>query len=308
MTRSFFLCLIFLAGAVAIATPPQPQTRFLTYEEARPTLQSLDEILPAELKGKSAEEGARGWPEWVKAQDATVRARLRRGDEDTMINFLLFGASFTKQPRVTAQELAGRRQAQEAFNQLINARIDDLIRALASSKAVAINERLGFLRKLVAQQGHQLDDPKGRAKLREYLLAGLQRALREQESYAQTLAAARSQGNPSEEFIERSKLYRERGLSLDTTLAPNFAIEESLKAMKARGLWQKWIEAGGLRKVAVIGPGLDFTDKAAGYDFYPEQTIQPFALIDSLERLGLAKAGESQLVAFDLSPRALDHL
>ncbi|HKE05931.1 MAG TPA: class I SAM-dependent methyltransferase [Blastocatellia bacterium] len=306
MTRSFFLCLISLAGAVAIAMSQQlkPQARFLTYEEARPLLQSLDEILPAELKGKSAEEGARGWPEWVKAQDAAVRARLRRGDEDTMINFLLFGASFTRQPRVTAQELTGRRQAQEAFNQLINARIDDLIRALTAPKAVAINERLGFLRKLVAQQGHQLDDPKGRAKLREYLLAGLQRTLREQESYAQALAAARSQGNPGEEFIERSKLYRTRGLSLDTALAPNFAIEESLKAMKSRGL----IQAGSVRKVAVIGPGLDFTDKAAGYDFYPEQTIQPFALIDSLERLGLAKAGESQLVAFDLSPRALDHL
>jgi hypothetical protein len=78
--------------------------------------------------------------------------------------------------------------------------------------------------------------------------------------------------------------------------------------MKARGLWRKWMAAGGLRKVAVIGPGLDFTDKASGYDFYPEQTIQPFALIDLLLRLGLAKANELQVTAFDLSPRALDHL
>src|SRR5215813_8186474 len=307
MPRSFFLCFIFLSLVMATAASPQPkpQARFLTYEEARPLLQSFDEVLPAELKGKSAEAQAALWPAWVKAQDSAVRARLRRGDEDTLVNFLLFGVSFTKQPRVTAQELSARRQAQtqDVFDKLINARIDDLINGLASPGS---NERLLFLRKLVA--GHQLGDPAARAKLREYILANLQRTLREQESYARTLAAARLQGNPSEEFIERSKLYRERGLSLDTTLAPNFAIEESLKAMKARGLWQKWIEAGGLRKVAVIGPGLDFTDKAAGYDFYPEQTVQPFALIDSLERLGLAKAGESQLVAFDLSPRALDHL
>src|SRR5215468_5480763 len=303
MPRSFFLCLICLALIIATAASPQlkPQARFLTYEEARPLLESLDEILPAELKGKSAEAQAALWPAWVKAQDSAVRARLRRGDEDTLVNFLLFGVSFTKQPRVTAQELSARRQAQtqEAFDKLINARIDDLINGLASPGA---NERLLFLRKLVA--GQQLGDPAGRTKLREYILANLQRILREQESFARTLAAARLQGNPSEEFIERSKLYHERGLSLDTTLAPNFAIEESLKAMKSRGL----IQAGSVRKVAVIGPGLDFTDKAAGYDFYPEQTIQPFALIDSLERLGLAKAGESQLVAFDLSPRALDHL
>ncbi|HYT64874.1 MAG TPA: hypothetical protein VEL51_00540 [Vicinamibacterales bacterium] len=30
--------------------------------------------------------------------------------------------------------------------------------------------------------------------------------------------------------------------------------------------------------VAIIGPGLDFSDKAKGYDVYPPQTIQPFAL------------------------------
>jgi hypothetical protein len=307
MPKSFFLSFIFLALVMATAASPQtkPQARFLTYEEARPLLESLDEILPAELKGKSAEAQAAMWPAWVKAQDSAVRARLRRGDEDTLVNFLLFGVSFTKQPRVTAQELSARRQAQtqDAFDKLIDARIDDLINGLASPGA---NERLLFVRKLV--EGRQLADPAGRTKLREYILASLQRTLREQESYARTLAAARLQGNPGEEFIERSKLYRERGLSLDTTLAPNFAIEESLKAMKSRGLWQKWIEAGGLRKVAVIGPGLDFTDKAAGYDFYPEQTIQPFALIDSLLRLGLAKANELQVTAFDLSPRALDHL
>src|SRR5262245_37709186 len=309
MPRSSFLCFVFLALIIVTAASrqPRPQVRFLTYEEARPLLQSLDEALPAELKGKSAEAQAALWPAWVKAQDSAVRARLRRGDEDTLVNFLLFGVSFTKQPRATAQELAARRQAQtqEAFDKLINARIDDLIGALASPGS---NERLLLMRKLVTEQGQRLGDPAGRTKLREYILANLQRTLREQESYARTLAAARLQGNPSEEFIERSKLYRERGLSLDTTLAPNFAIEESLKAMKARGLWQKWVEAGGLRKVAVIGPGLDFTDKAAGYDFYPEQTIQPFALIDSLLRLGLAKANELQLTAFDLSPRSLDHL
>src|SRR5215475_5017811 len=307
MSKSFFLCFIFLALTIATASSrqPRPQARFLTYEEARPLLQSFDDVLPAELKGKSAEAQAAAWPAWVEAQDATVRARLRRGDEDTLVNFLLFGASFTKQPRVTARELSAglAPQTQEDFDKLINGRINDLIRGLASPGA---NERLLFLRKLVAGQG--LGDSAPPAKLRGYILANLQRALRERESYSRTLAAARLQGNPSEEFIERSKLYRERGLSLDTTLAPNFAIEESLKAMKARGLWRKWIEAGGLRKVAVIGPGLDFTDKAAGYDFYPEQTIQPFALIDSLLRLGLAKANELQVTAFDLSPRSLDHL
>jgi SAM-dependent methyltransferase len=58
----------------------------------------------------------------------------------------------------------------------------------------------------------------------------------------------------------------------------------------------------------VVGPGLDFVDKQNGYDFFPQQTIQPFALIDSLLRLGLAEAEALQVTAFDVSPRVLQHL
>jgi len=32
--------------------------------------------------------------------------------------------------------------------------------------------------------------------------------------------------------------------------------------------------AGSVRRVGIIGPGLDFTDKQEGYDFYPAQTVQ----------------------------------
>ncbi|MGH9842372.1 MAG: class I SAM-dependent methyltransferase [Blastocatellia bacterium] len=296
--------ILFLMLCVSLpAQTPGRKVRYMTYDEARPILQTLDEILPAELKGKPPESQAAVWDGWVKAQDVMVRARLRRGDEDTLINFLLFGASFTKQPRITPAELARLKQAQkaDAGGETLDARIDDLIRGLAAPGA---NERLIFLRRLVAHLGHRTATIDGRTKLRQYLIAGLLRVLNEQESYARAIESARLQGGASEEFIERSKLYRSRGLSLDTTLSPNFAIEESLKAMKAGGL----LAPGGVRKVAVIGPGLDFTDKAAGYDFYPEQTIQPFALVDSLLRLGLADAGALRLTAFDISPRVLDHL
>src|SRR6185436_10972484 len=53
--------------------------------------------------------------------------------------------------------------------------------------------------------------------------------------------------------------------------------------------------------------GLDFTDKAEGYDFYPLQTIQPFALVDSLLRLKLAASG-LRVVTLDISPRVNRHL
>lgn len=58
-------------------------------------------------------------------------------------------------------------------------------------------------------------------------------------------------------------------------------------------------------RTAVIGPGLDFTDKGSGYDFYPPQTLQPFALYESLKRLGVA---QPSITVFDVSPRVLNHL
>ena len=58
----------------------------------------------------------------------------------------------------------------------------------------------------------------------------------------------------------------------------------------------------------MIGPGLDFTDKGFGYDFYPLQTLQPFAVYDSLIRLGLAEPGKIDITAFDISREVLEHL
>lgn len=60
--------------------------------------------------------------------------------------------------------------------------------------------------------------------------------------------------------------------------------------------------------MAIIGPGLDFTDKQSGYDFYPQQTLQPFALIDSLHRTELSRGDKLEVVVFDISPRIIAHL
>jgi SAM-dependent methyltransferase len=97
-------------------------------------------------------------------------------------------------------------------------------------------------------------------------------------------------------------VYRDRGLSSDTSLRVNFALEEALTALRDRGE----LTRSSLNRVAVIGPGLDFIDKAQGYDFYPVQMIQPFAIADSLLRLGLAT--RPSMTALDISPRILSHV
>src|SRR5262249_31708262 len=166
------------------------------------------------------------------------------------------------------------------------------------------NERLSFARHFVEKKGYSLADAEARNRAKEYLLTNFARVVNEQTVYAESLETARKNGDANEEFAERSRLYRERGLSSDTSLPPDFAIAEALGAMKARGL----LARDSIRRVAVVGPGLDFTDKQDGYDFYPQQTLQPFAIMDSLFRLGLASPQNLDVATLDLSPRINEHL
>ena len=293
-----------LVIALAVVCAPA-QTRAvkkanIPYEEAAPILAALAPQLPAELRGKSPDELRAAWPGWVARRDADIRARLAQGDEDTIVNFLLFGVTFTKQPRATSRDVA-RVGEGKTIADVVAARLDDLVAGIA---APGTNERLVFARRAVERKGIDPSTPAGRAKVREYLVDTIQRVLSELSSFQRTVEAARLLGDPSAEFAERSTLYRERGLSSDTSIFPDFAIERSLEAMKAKGL----IAPGSVRRVAIVGPGLDFADKGEGYDFYPQQTIQPFAVVDSLVRLGLAKPNGPEVVTFDLSPRINEHL
>jgi hypothetical protein len=318
LRRNYFLTLfsLLLVLSLSTATPTQPSKRkavYLSHSEAQPVLTALAEILPAALKGKSAGELATVWPNWIRSRDAEIRERLALGDEDSLVNLLLFGTSYTKQRRITPEEIARIAQPQSRpasevlaetsqLSQVLQARAGDLVRGFDAPGA---NERLLFGRHiLVEKKGYDAHTAAGQAKLKEYLLANVVRVLTEQASYVKALAAARLLGDPSEEFAERSTLYRSRGLSSDTSLLPNFAIEQSLKIMQTRGL----IKAESIRRVAVVGPGLDFTDKQDGYDFYPQQTLQPFAVVDSLLRLGLARPEALQIETFDLSPRVNEHI
>src|SRR5262249_14734483 len=63
-----------------------------------------------------------------------------------------------------------------------------------------------------------------------------------------------------------------------------------------------------IRRVAIVGPGLDFVNKNSGSDFYPPQSTQPFAVIDTLARLKLADPAAVEVVTLDISSRVNKHL
>ena len=142
--------------------------------------------------------------------------------------------------------------------------------------------------------------------MRRYLTDGANRLVAERREFADRAAAAvdRVMTNPATGLPEVSTLFADRGLSSDTSIFVDFAIDSALEAMKSRGL----LAPGGVARAGIVGPGLDFTDKREGYDFYPQQTMQPFALYESLARRDLARTSGVQVVAFDVSTRVVQHI
>src|SRR5580658_8440857 len=272
----------------------------ISYANAKPVIdQTGDQTgdLPAELRNPNEAK----WRAWSQRQDKAIRARLQQGDLDSMVNLLLYGTSFTKQPRIKVNAFTEASRAG-----ILRARVEDLVAGLRSP---GDNERLTFLNGLLRSQGI---DPSAPGETGVFIYNNLQRVLQEMGTLAKRAEEAKRltgpdvAPDPSAIFNWRPGLLRDRGLSLDTGIFPNFSIEQALRDLKNRGV----LREGQVARVAVIGPGLDFIDKneETSYDYYPRQTVQPFALYDSLVRLGLVKADGVALSILDISSRVLDHI
>ncbi len=265
-------------GATSLFTP---------FESARPVLDAYGAGLSRELANPTPSK----WNAWNRKNDQAIRARLERGDLDTLVNFLLFGTSFTAQPRIHLPDLAG-----QARDGVLKARVGDLVRGLS---APGNNERLVLLRKLVRRNVAELDSTEGQDKAGRFVLENLTRVLKEKQTFA-----ARSAAQGSSTLDERSGLFRDRGVSLDTGILADFSIDIALRRLKERG----GLVGRPRMRVGVIGPGLNFIDKdeSSAFDYHPLQTLQPFALVDSLRQLQLRDS--LTLTVFDISPLVLEHV
>ena len=270
---------------------------FTSYASVKPVLDQPGEALPAELRNPNEVK----WKAWSQRQDKAIRARLQQGDLDSMANLLLYGTSFTKQPRIKVESIT---EASRAGT--LRARVDDLMAGLRNP---GDNERLVFLSGLLRSKGI---DPNVPGETGVFIYNNLQRVLQEmgalakRDEEAKRLTQPDTAADPAAIFNWRAGLFRDRGVSLDTGIFPNFSIEQALRDLKNRGV----LSEGQVARVAVIGPGLDSSDKNedASYDYYPQQTLQPFALYDSLVRLGLARANAVSMSIFDISSRVIDHI
>jgi hypothetical protein len=292
------------ASARATAERSAPAVRTIDkttigYADVQPLSEVLRPHLPAALRGVPPDELDAAWRVWAIARDAAIRARVARGDEDSLVNLWLFGTSFTDLPPARPRDLGTQGVGTRA--DVVSGRLDDLLDAVRSP---GTSQRLRWAGGVLAARGIDPRTSAGRARARGMLDAIWKRMLAEDADYARVLEAPNSETDPLAWMARYASLYSDRGLSSDTSILSSFAIDAALEALATSGL----IAPGAIRRAAVIGPGLDVINKADGHDFYPEQTIQPFALIDSLIRHRLSPAGGLSVTTFDVSARVNRHL
>jgi hypothetical protein len=267
----------------------QPRTEFISLDAAQPILQGFANELPTDL-AKAPDPAA--WSAWVQAQDTQIRKRLELGEEDTLTNLLRFGVTYTSEYQIDREYLAKYGQS-SLVNAFAENRANDLIRALASPTA---NEGMLEMRAFVIKRGYSLKSPEDRARLKQHLLDNLAHMRDEFAQFREKLKTA----DPA----EQAQLYAQRGISLDSNLWPDYALDLSLGELVKAGM----LKPGSVRRIAIVGPGLDFANKEYGNDFYPPQSIQPTAVLDSLIRLGLTDPNTFELSTFDISPSVNIHL
>ena len=300
------LTLLSVGAGSACPQTTTVEVRRLTLAEARPVIEAYANALPEGLPAEATHD-PRAWSRYVEQREKELQARLEQGDLDTLANVLLFGTSFTTEPVLTparlqqiAAQTQGTNKETAGAGNAYQGRLRDLAIGIAYPKG---NERLQYMRSLLQKKGFQFATAEDYNKLGSFLASNLLRMLGDNQKLAEALQRAR-QADSETEFRERSQVFERRGISLDTSIFPNFALEEALRALKEKGI----LRTGSVRRVAVVGPGLDTMNKDVGFDYYPEQTNQPFAVADSLLRLGLAREGQLQVTTLDISERVNAHL
>ena len=176
--RAGLWCALTLTCLAAPSAQVNTPVRYLSHAQAAPVFTALGASLPT----------AEDWPRWISAADAATRARIADGDELSIVNLLMFGTSFTSEPRLTSRQL-NHLQIQKALSR----RLDDFERALGKPGA---NPRLQFAREVV-QTGPAI---------RTRLLSMIDRAMKDATAHARLTAEAQALGDPSLEFAERSRL------------------------------------------------------------------------------------------------------
>ena len=279
------LLALLAAGFASVVLAQMPKPEFISLESAKPVLQKMT---TGDGAHPSASVSAQDWTAWLKKSDSQVRQRLDTGEEDSLTNLLRFGVTYTKEYRID----------------------DDYLVALWTEQPGE------FLRREPRQRSHQgAGCTQGQSGLRRDARLGREERLLPRHSCGakEVESVSAGQPGPHAEGISAGAVAGQGQSQPDVRAPRHLARQQPLARLRSRPHLQSLLSYGKLqpnsiRRVAIVGPGLDFVNKQEGVDYYPPQITQPFAVLDTLFRLGLAKPDAVEIYTFDISSRVNLHL
>ncbi len=286
--------LFFFAGVALALVQSATSVRPLAWADLAPLHKAL------EFRGLTSSS----FPAYIKSVHEENARRVREGDLDHLVFYLLQSTRFTKlppiEPALSAKALVEGLPPDERTQFLkdpfvARARVPAEVRSriaalLGTLDTPADDPRLTYFRALAHTA---FPDPRGRSALfaEEYLRT--MRFVYEKEFVAQRSARA-------QEAV--TELYRTRGLSTDTAVEAGYLVYQGLAIIKALEPDRR------VRRVLIVGPGLDLAPRTALHEEGPPQSYQPWAVIDALLALGLSQPNDLTVLGADINPRVVEHL
>jgi hypothetical protein len=284
------LCIATL-GLAAVSAPVQ--TRSLRWAD-----------LPATIQRRLQTAGLdnRSFPAFRQAHEQRTQARVVEGDLDALVYYALQSTAFTKSPPIEPalsakafveglddesrrRFLSGDAIGSDRVPTPARERLTTLVAALREPPP---RSRLAYFRDIVRRQ------VPAESQTADFLLTQYARAMRflyEKEFVAQRTGAGAV-----------AALYRERGLSTDSAVEAGYLVHLGLATLKALE------PSRHIRRVLIIGPGLDLAPRTGLIEAGPPESYQPYAVVDSLLSLGLARLDDLVVIGADVNPRVVDHL
>lgn len=245
-----------------------------------------------------------GFPSYVAELRRNNAARVREGDLDHLVFYLLQSARFTSlaaiEPALSARILvegldAAGRDAFFRDPQTAVAHVDAAVRARVAAMLAAVGStsrdpRLTYFRELISNSFRD------RNRREAGLVAEYLRVMR--FVYEKEFVAQRAK-NVADAVAD---LYRSRGLSTDTAVEAGYVVHLGLAVVKSLDPDFR------VRRALIVGPGLDLAPRTALNEEAPPESYQPWAVMDALVALGLSRVEDLDLAAADINPRVVDHL
>jgi hypothetical protein len=266
MRRCALLCLVLLPAWILAGPNP---VRFLRTTD----VQALTAALATGPDKLPEFESPEDWDAWIRERDAVIRGRIDHGIEDSLSELILFGTSFPAPPKLVAAA--------------------DAVNAAGDLTPNARARRDAFIRGI-----DEIDSERFRI-----VIEFLRRQRVTEEELSAFLSGVVRRFALEETGLKKQQARADVGVSPETSLLINYAVEDTLRALKTNHALPEHIQ-----HIAVIGPGLDLAGDPDVNDFCPPQSIQPFAILDAVLRLSVATPADVQLTVVDFNPLVVSHL